>query len=246
MRRDGAIDVTGEGAVRLDAGGDDAEPVRARAPRRPPPIVEALREDARFTHRLRFPGRQPTWLTMARVLLGSRGLLLVAEHRLEQAARRWSPRGPAGRAARNAARAATFVLGYLVSVVTKSDLRPDSDLEGGVCIAGGGHVFLGPRTIGRGTVIHAGVTIGWGVRHGGLPTIGPRVWIGPDCVIAGNITVGEGTTILPHTVLTKSIPAGALVQGNPARVIRRDFDNAALRASLSTDVGSLIEAPRTG
>jgi len=37
-------------------------------------------------------------------------------------------------------------------------------------------------------------------------------------------------------VLTKSIPAGAVVQGNPARVVRIGFDNAALRASTNYDI----------
>jgi acetyltransferase-like isoleucine patch superfamily enzyme len=65
-------------------------------------------------------------------------------------------------------------------------------------------------------------------------------------VITGNITVGDGVTILPGTVLTRSVPAGALVKGNPGHVIRLGFDNAALRRTPGADPGRLIEQPGQG
>jgi len=204
-------------------------------------MLEALREDIRFAHALRFPDREPTWATTARVLLGSRGLLLIAAHRATQAIHRWRPGGPAARAARWAGRLAVFFLGYLANVITKSDVRIESVFEPGVYVSHRGHVFLGARTIGAGTLIHDRVTVGWSVRHDAPPEIGANVWIGPHTVITGNITVGDGATILPGTVLTRSVPAGALVKGNPGHVIRLGFDNAALRRSREADPGHLIE-----
>jgi len=99
-----------------------------------------------------------------------------------------------------------------------------------------GHLIIGAQRIGSGTMIHHRITIGMNLADKGKPTIGANVWIGPGTVIYGNITLGDGATVLPGTVLTKSIPAGAVVQGNPARVVRIGFDNAALRASTNYDI----------
>ena len=87
-------------------------------------------------------------------------------------------------------------------------------------------------------MIHHPVTIGMNLADKGKPIIGGNVWIGPHSVIYSNITLGDGATVLPGTVLTKSIPAGAVVQGNPGRVLRIGFDNAALRASADCSVNA--------
>ena len=59
-------------------------------------------------------------------------------------------------------------------------------------------------------------------------------------MIYGNIKIGDGVTVLPGSVITKSVPSGAVVQGNPARVIRRLYDNSVLRSNLSADVSQVI------
>jgi len=206
-------------------------------------MLEALREDLRFAHSLRFPGRAPTWLSSAATVLGSRGMLFLVAHRALQALLQWDPGGPAGRAVRWPRRLAAFLLGFLACVITKSDVRRESIFAPGIFVSPRGHVFLGARTIGRGTLIHDRVTIGWDTRHDGTPRIGADVWIGPNTVIAGNLTIGDGATILPDTVLTRSVPPGALVQGNPGRVIREGFDNTVLRRSAAADPGPFIGAP---
>jgi len=72
--------------------------------------------------------------------------------------------------------------------------------------------------------------------------LGVSVWIGADCVVYGAISIGDGATLLPGTVLVKSIPAGAVMMGNPARLVLRDFDNADLRAHQDIDVMGYIKA----
>jgi serine O-acetyltransferase len=116
-------------------------------------------------------------------------------------------------------------------VFAKSDVLSSIVIEPGVYLGDRGHLIIGAQRIGAGTMIHHCVTIGMNLADKGKPTLGANVWIGPGSVIYGNITVGDGATVLPGTVLTKSIPAGAVVQGNPARVVRTAFDNARLRAS---------------
>ncbi|MCH9275621.1 sugar O-acetyltransferase [Bifidobacterium amazonense] len=50
-------------------------------------------------------------------------------------------------------------------------------------------------------------------------TIGARVWIGAGATILQNVTVGDGAIVGAGAVVTHDVPAGAIVAGNPARVI---------------------------
>jgi carbonic anhydrase/acetyltransferase-like protein (isoleucine patch superfamily) len=51
-------------------------------------------------------------------------------------------------------------------------------------------------------------------------TIGNDVWVGSHVVILDGVTVGDKAVIAAGAVVTKDVPAGAIVGGNPARVIR--------------------------
>lgn len=45
------------------------------------------------------------------------------------------------------------------------------------------------------------------------------VWIGANCTILGNVTIGKGAIIGAGSVVTKNVPAGEVWAGNPARFI---------------------------
>jgi acetyltransferase-like isoleucine patch superfamily enzyme len=51
-------------------------------------------------------------------------------------------------------------------------------------------------------------------------TVGDDVWIGSHVVILDGVTVGSRSVIAAGAVVTKDVPAGAVVAGNPARVLR--------------------------
>lgn len=51
-------------------------------------------------------------------------------------------------------------------------------------------------------------------------SIGHDVWIGGGCVILPGVTLGDGCTVGAGSVVTRSVPAGAVACGNPCRVIR--------------------------
>jgi acetyltransferase-like isoleucine patch superfamily enzyme len=82
--------------------------------------------------------------------------------------------------------------------------------------------------------------------NNGRPEIGRNVWIGSDCVVCGAITIGDGATLLPGTVLTKSIPAGVVMRGNPARLVLRNFDNSELRARQDIDAIQYVNTKQSG
>ncbi len=45
------------------------------------------------------------------------------------------------------------------------------------------------------------------------------VWIGPSCTILKGIRIGRGSFIEPGTVVTRDVPPGSRVMGNPAQVV---------------------------
>jgi acetyltransferase-like isoleucine patch superfamily enzyme len=47
--------------------------------------------------------------------------------------------------------------------------------------------------------------------------VGDDVWIGPLAVILKGVTIGHGAIIEPGAVITRDVPAGARMVGNPAR-----------------------------
>jgi acetyltransferase-like isoleucine patch superfamily enzyme len=50
--------------------------------------------------------------------------------------------------------------------------------------------------------------------------IGKRVWIGANAVILPGIQIGDDAVIGAGSIVTKNVPGGAVVAGNPARLIK--------------------------
>lgn len=60
---------------------------------------------------------------------------------------------------------------------------------------------------------------------GGYVTIGDRVKVGMSAVILPYRTVGDGARVGAGAVVTRDVPAGVTVVGNPARVLADDERN---------------------
>lgn len=55
--------------------------------------------------------------------------------------------------------------------------------------------------------------------------IGNRVWIGNRVTILPGVTIGDGSVVGAGSVVTRDVPSGCVVAGNPARVVRELPDN---------------------
>ena len=60
--------------------------------------------------------------------------------------------------------------------------------------------------------------------------IGHDVWLGSGCLILSGVTLGHGAVVAAHAVVTRDVPPYAVVAGNPARIVRRRFDEATAAA----------------
>ncbi len=63
------------------------------------------------------------------------------------------------------------------------------------------------------------------IREQPLVSKGPIViedeaWLGVKAVVLSGVTVGEGAVVAAGAVVTRDVPAGAIVAGNPAKIIR--------------------------
>lgn len=196
-------------------------------------LPRQLRADCRFYLALRHP-KSSGALRGFLHCLRSRGLLVLAIHRLCHYYYASLPRTTRTPWA-ILLRLLILVGRTFVITLAKSDIYYATVIDEGVHLSDRGHLIIGARRIGRGTVIHDSVTIG--VKAGAdfvLPTVGENVWIGSNCVIYGDITIGDGASILPDTVLSMNVPPRAVVGGNPARIMASEFDNAMLRRSFGT------------
>jgi serine O-acetyltransferase len=75
--------------------------------------------------------------------------------------------------------------------------------------------------IGRDCNLSQGVLIGIGGvgEREGVPRLGDRVHLAPYAIVLGNVVVGDDVSVAPGTVVARSVPARAVIAGNPARIV---------------------------
>lgn len=62
--------------------------------------------------------------------------------------------------------------------------------------------------------------------------VGNDVWIGSKCLIKGGVTIGDGAVIGMGSVVTKDVPPYEIWAGNPAKCIRKRFDDETIEKLL--------------
>lgn len=109
-----------------------------------------------------------------------------------------------------------------IEIVTAIHLPPECHIAKGLYLGHFGPTVVHPRArIGENCNLSQGVTVGL-VHRGerqGIPQIGDRVYIGPNAVVIGGITIGNDVAIGAGAVVTQSLPDRAVAVGNPARII---------------------------
>lgn len=69
-------------------------------------------------------------------------------------------------------------------------------------------------------------------KNRGDMVIGNDVWIGLDATIMPGITIGDGAIIGAKSVVTHDVEPYTVVAGNPARVIKKRFDDEIIKRLL--------------
>lgn len=94
------------------------------------------------------------------------------------------------------------------------------DLQPGLYFMHGFATIVSARRIGAHCTISQQVTIGYG-SDGAKPDLGDNVSVLPGAKVFGGISVGDNAVIGAGAIVSKDVPPGATVAGNPARVIRQ-------------------------
>lgn len=72
----------------------------------------------------------------------------------------------------------------------------------------------------------------WARCARGDTVIGNDVWIGTEAMIMPGVTIGDGAIIGARAVVGSDVPAYGVAVGNPARTVKRRFDDATIAKLL--------------
>ncbi len=123
--------------------------------------------------------------------------------------------------------------------------QPRASVASGVGI--GAYCVLGRAMLGEGALIGSGVQILSGARQHvrdaqGLLTdegrvfeeitVGPNCWIGASALVMASL--GAQVTVAAGSVVSREVPAGSVVAGNPARAVRPPSAEAVGQSSLAS------------
>ncbi|MEF7614438.1 sugar O-acetyltransferase [Aquincola sp. MAHUQ-54] len=128
--------------------------------------------------------------------------------------------------------------GHLGAVGAGTQVRPPFHCDYGFNIRLGANVFINFNcvildvvevSVGDGTQMGPGVqllaadhprdaaTRRQGLEFGRPVRVGRDVWIGAGALVLPGVSIGDGALVAAGSIVTRDVPAGATVKGNPAR-----------------------------
>jgi len=191
-----------------------------------------FRQDRLHFYSIRFNTGSPSFFSKLRLCISDFGLHSVAVYRFGRAAHSIYTRS----------KLIGFIpvliykiMNLFVKTIHHVDISSRAEIGPGFFIMHYYTILIGSVKAGRNLTVHHNLTIGQRVAglDRSIPEIGDDVWIGPNCVITGDIKIGQGATISAGTVLTRSVRDYSLVGGNPGRVIIHDYDNKTMSVKKS-------------
>ncbi len=103
---------------------------------------------------------------------------------------------------------------------------------------GANHADLGPSTFPFGIFgepwASRTMDLVMGAASRGDTTVGHDVWLGYRALVMPGVTIGHGAIVAAASVVASDVPPYAIVAGNPARVVRRRFDDESVARLLRT------------
>lgn len=72
----------------------------------------------------------------------------------------------------------------------------------------------------------------WSVTSKGDTTVGNDVWIGNSATIMPGVSIGHGAIVGTNSLVTKDVEPYTIVGGNPAKIIRKRFDDETIEFLL--------------
>ncbi|SDS94853.1 serine O-acetyltransferase [Microlunatus soli] len=103
-----------------------------------------------------------------------------------------------------------------------AELQPKSSVGPGLVIKHTGGLVVGGGVVaGARLTLHQNVTLGDRRPFGGQPELGDDVTVGAGACVLGPISIGDGVVIAANSVVLADVPAGCVVAGAPARIVRR-------------------------
>lgn len=111
---------------------------------------------------------------------------------------------------------------FVVHWVLGIELDYRSEVGAGLGLYHGVGLVVNRRSvIGAGCSLRHSTTLGEKVPGGPCPVLGRGVSVGPHVVILGGVQIGEGAVIGAGSVVVGDVAPGAVVAGNPARVLEK-------------------------
>jgi virginiamycin A acetyltransferase len=97
-------------------------------------------------------------------------------------------------------------------------------------MSGGNHADLGPSTFPFGIFgepwAEDTMDLVMGAPSRGDTLVGHDVWLGYRALVMPGVEIGSGAVVAAGSVVAGDVPPYAVVAGNPARMVRRRFDDA--------------------